>query len=55
MNNRQSKIKSNDAINVWSYAEFGGKYKKKEKRNINRKRRAILKHDLLKVRKESDQ
>ncbi|ASN69455.1 hypothetical protein 7F15_61 [uncultured Caudovirales phage] len=52
MNNRQSKIKSNDAINVWSYAEFGGKYKKKEKRNINRKRRAVLKNDLLSIRKD---
>ncbi|MDW4448447.1 hypothetical protein QI038_11190 [Staphylococcus saprophyticus] len=54
MNNRQSKIKSNDAMNVWSYAEFGDKHKKKEKRNINRKRRAVLKNDLLSIRKDSE-
>lgn len=51
MNNRQSKIKSNDAMNVWSYAEFGDKHKKKEKRNINRKRRAVLKKRLIKNKK----
>lgn len=54
MNNRQAKLKSDDAMNRWAYADFGKKYKKKEKRNINKKRRNLLRQDLLSIRKDSE-
>lgn len=54
MNNRQAKLKSNDAMNMWTYADFGEKYKKKEKRTIKKKRRSLLRQDLLNIRKDSE-
>lgn len=54
MNNRQAKLKSDDAMNMWAYADFGKKYKKKEKRNIKKKRRNLLRQDLLNIRKDSE-
>lgn len=46
VNNRQSKLKSEDVMNIWSLAEQGKSYKKKNKKLMRRKQRTLLKRNL---------
>lgn len=48
VNNRQSKLKSEDVMNIWSLAEQGKPYKKKSKKLMRRKQRTLLKRNLHK-------
>ena len=50
MNNRALKLAAENVLNHWTLAEYGGKYKKREKTSISRYRRRLEKRELTRIK-----
>lgn len=52
MNNRALKLSAENVLHRWTYAEYGGKYKKREKTAISRYRRRLEQREVRAVKSE---